>query len=132
MINDLIPDLISRNLDRVKFKPENIYNSLLKETDISSKNVNLITNNTIRFLIVNNLKLVTPPLIREITNVELLKLGLEKERLQNTRIGLPYYDLKTIKESKMSEYKKNEFILEWINREFKDVFMLIKKKEDNK
>ena len=59
----------------------------------SSNNAKKITDNVCRFIIGSNLKLITAPLIREIVNVELLKLGLEKQRLQYTRIGFPYYDL---------------------------------------
>ncbi len=78
------------------FHPGFIYQSLLKETCISKVDAHKITEQVIRFLISANLKLITAPLIREVVNVQLLKNGFEKERLQYTRIGLPFYDLKKI------------------------------------
>ena len=69
---------------------------MLKETSLSKGDARKITEQAIRFLISVNLKLITAPLIREVVNVQLLRNGFEKERLQYTRIGLPFYDLKEI------------------------------------
>ena len=75
-----------------------------------------------------NLKLITVPLIREVGNVHLLKLGFEKARLQYTRIGMPFYDLKKLFE--VEKKKKCRYIavriIKWIISEFKAVGDLIK------
>jgi len=92
-LTEILPKIIGKEFKEKIFNPKNIYDSLLKETSINSDYAKKITDNVCRFLIGSNLQLITPPLIREIVNVELLKLGLEKERLQYTRIGFPYYDL---------------------------------------
>jgi hypothetical protein len=90
-----LPKVITRNGDYI-FHPGFIYQSLLKETDLSKIDAQKITEGVMRFLISASLKLITAPLIREVVNVHLLKNGFEKERLQYTRIGLPVYDLKEI------------------------------------
>ncbi len=87
-----------------------------------------VTEQVTRFLINANLKLITAPLIREVVNVHLLKLGFEKERLQYTRIGLPFHDLQKLFDAE----KKAGFrhvavkIIKWITSEFKTVGELIK------
>lgn len=109
------------------FRPELIYQSLLRETNLSKVNARKITEQVIRFLISANLKLITAPLIREITSVQLLKNGFEKERLQNTRIGLPYYDLKKIFNGKEDCEDVVSKILNWVIEEYHAVDKLIDK-----
>ena len=44
-------------------------------------------------------------------NVQLLKNGLEQERLQYTRIGFPFYDLKELfKKSNKTEFLTTEIL----------------------
>lgn len=110
------------------FVPGFIYRSLLKETELKKVDAKKVTEQVIRFLISANLKLITAPLIREVVNVHLLKLGFEKVRLQYTRIGFPFYDLKILFEAD----KNTKFryvvvkIIKWIILEFKAVGDLIK------
>lgn len=108
------------------FVPGFIYQSLLKETDLSKIDAKKVTEHVVRFLISANLKLITAPLIREVVNVQLLKLGFEKDRLQYTRIGLPFYDLKELSNTVNDEEKRHTKIIEWITSEFKAVDDLIK------
>ena len=108
------------------FVPGFIYQSLLKETDLSKIDAKKVTEHVVRFLISANLKLINAPLIREVVNVQLLKLGFEKDRLQYTRIGLPFYDLKELSKTVKDEEKRHTKIIEWITSEFKAVDDLIK------
>jgi hypothetical protein len=107
------------------FVPGFIYQSLQKETDLSKIDAKKVTEHVVRFLISANLKLITAPLIREVVNVQLLKLGFEKDRLQYTRIGLPFYDLKKLSKTVKDEEKRHTKIIEWITCEFKAVDKLI-------
>ena len=111
-----------------RYKPSAIYNSLLKETEISRQNASKITEQVTRFLITAKLELITAPLIREIVNVHLLKMGLEKCRLQYTRIGMPYYDLEKLFEKRGDGRKILTKILRWVIIEFGAVKKLIKGK----
>lgn len=110
------------------FEPGFIYQSLLKETDLVRTDAKKVTEDVTRFLISANLKLITAPIIREVVNVHLLKLGFEKTRLKYTRIGLPFYDLRKL----FDAIKKKGFwvivvkIIKWIISEFKAVDDLIK------
>ena len=51
------------------FVPAFIYRSLLKETSLSKVDAKKVTYQVVRFLISVDLKLITAPLIREVTNV---------------------------------------------------------------
>ena len=110
------------------FVPGFIYQSLLKETALSKANAKKVTEQVVRFLISANLKLITAPLIREVTHVQLLKLGFEKERLQYTRIGFPYYDLKLLLKTAHDDEQRNGKIVKWIMPEFNAVYELIKER----
>lgn len=91
-INDYFPKVLKEDVE-VLFEPEYIYESLMKETDLDHSNADMITKEVCRFIITTKLQLITAPLLREIICFHLLKHKFEKERLQYTRIGLPYYDL---------------------------------------
>ena len=128
LFTEILPKLIGKDFNKKSFNPKIIYDSLLKETTINSEIAKRITDNVCRFLIVNNLEIITPPLIREVVNIEFLKLGFEKERLQYTRIGFPYYDLlQMTKESNPLDYVKSlkENIFKHILKEFREVRKLI-------
>jgi len=117
--------LVHARYGTIIFHPGFIYQSLLKETSLSKVNAHKITEQVIRFLISANLKLITAPLIREVVNVHLLKNGFEKERLQYTRIGLPFYDLKQIFTNPDKSEDVVSKILNWIIEEYYAVDKLI-------
>ncbi|MDX1797064.1 MAG: hypothetical protein R3255_00305 [Candidatus Lokiarchaeia archaeon] len=131
--SDLLPEF-SNFLPRVHtkngtyiFHPGFIYQSLLKETNISKINAKKITEQVVRFLVSANLNLVTSPLIREIVNVHLLQNGFEQERLQYTRVGLPVYDLNRIFNEQNESKEVVSKIMNWIITEYHDLNKLIKK-----
>ncbi|MFW9998912.1 MAG: hypothetical protein ACFE9Q_11390 [Candidatus Hodarchaeota archaeon] len=109
------------------FHPSFIYCSLLRETTLTKIDAHRITEQTIRFLISAKLKTITAPLIREVVNVHLLKNGFEKERLQYTRIGLPFYDLKKIFTTPEQDEDAISKIINWIIEEYYAVDKLIEK-----
>lgn len=111
------------------FHPGFIYRSLLRETSLSKIDAHKITEQVIRWLISANLKLITAPLIREVVNVQLLKNGFEKERLQYTRIGLPFHDLKRIFINTDEGENVVSKIINWVIDEYYAVDKLIDKKE---
>jgi anaerobic ribonucleoside-triphosphate reductase len=131
--SDLLPEF-SNFLPRVHtkngtylFHPGFIYQSLLKETNISKINAKKITEQVVRFLVSANLNLITSPLIREIVNVHLLQNGFEQERLQYTRVGLPVYDLNRIFNEQNESKEIVSEIMNWIITEYHDLNKLIKK-----
>ena len=108
-----------------------MYNSpwiYIKSIFFSKENASKITEQVTRFLITAKLELITAPLIREIVNVHLLKMGLEKCRLQYTRIGMPYYDLENLFEKEEGGRKILTKILKWVIFEYRAVKKLIKKR----
>jgi len=121
----LYKDKESGLVKKKKFKPIRIYNSLRKETELSEQDAEKITLDVFRFITSSNLKILTAPLIRELVSYSLLKFGFEIARLQNTRIGFPYNDLK----DKISECNNipelKDFIYTWVIEEFNEVKKLI-------
>lgn len=120
---NLIPFVIDKTLEKKRFNPTLIYKSLLKETDISKNDAKDTMKQVVRMLIGADLKIVTSPMIREITNTVLLQKGLEIIRLQYTRIGFPFFDLtEKFKEKRNS----SEEITKHIKIEYENVSNLIR------
>jgi len=121
----LYKDKESGIVKKKKFEPTRIYNSLRKETELSEQDAEKITLDVFRFVTSSNLRILTAPLIRELVSYSLLRFGFEIARLQNTRIGFPYNDLK----DKISECDNvaelKEFIYTWVIEEFNEVKKLI-------
>jgi len=120
---ELFPDVLCKNLITKKFDPKVIKESLRVETDLEDDQAEFITVEVCRFIIQvsGKIKIMTSPMIREIVNVMLLKYGFEKERLQYTRIGLPFYDI--------SKLPFSYNITTHVFKEYHNVENLIKKLE---
>lgn len=70
-----------------------IVDALLRETFIdegTAEEISLEVENNIRR---SGIKMITAPLIREMVNAKLLERGLEVERRQHTRLGVPLFDV---------------------------------------
>jgi len=125
----MLPSVLGSNFKTLKFEPIKIYESLLDETNINTCSCNDVVLETTRYFIRNTkITTITSPMIREVVNSILLEHGLEKERLQYTRIGFPHKDLAKLYE-KGEEYA-NKMIIEHIKEEFENVNKLIEKMEN--
>jgi ribonucleoside-triphosphate reductase len=113
--------IMIENFDRSK-----IVKSLIKETGIDRKiaeEIALEVEETIKRL---KLKFISAPLIREIVNVKLLERGLEKERANYTRLGLPVYDVTQIIEKGVRENANlqhnpetiHKLVADWVMKEY--------------
>ena len=111
--SQFLPLVKTRNGDFL-FVPGFIYQSLLKETSLSKANAKKVTEHVVRFLKGIDLKLITGSIIREVANVQLLKLGFEKEKLEFGQIGISFYDLKELLKNSQSKEYVYEKIIEWI------------------
>jgi anaerobic ribonucleoside-triphosphate reductase len=125
LINLLHDVLDKTTLKFVKYDPFKIERSLLKETCISEENCIKVGKMTTSYFIGKHLKITTAPMIREVVNSMLLQLGLEKERLQYTRIGMSYYDFKELIEKNGNNF--GEKLIERAKTEFYNVGQLIEK-----
>ncbi|MGQ9513952.1 MAG: anaerobic ribonucleoside-triphosphate reductase [Thermoproteota archaeon] len=89
--------------DIVKWDRSKIVEALLRETKISERMAERISIEVERTIIDSKIKFITAPLIREVVNEKLIENGLEEERKQHTRLGLPIYDVE-----QMMVYKNKE------------------------
>jgi ribonucleoside-triphosphate reductase len=79
--------------DVVKWDRKSIVEALLRETTISPELAEKISKEVEETIIKSKIKFITAPLIREVVNGKLIEYGLEEERKQHTRLGLPIYDV---------------------------------------
>ncbi len=86
----------SSDEDLKKWDKKRIYDVLLRETDISELNAMVIANDVDRLIKQIDIRYLTAPLIRELTNTKLMEHGLEDIRKQHTRLGVPIYDAREI------------------------------------
>jgi ribonucleoside-triphosphate reductase len=109
-----------------KFDREKIVKSLVKETGLDrrvAEEIALEVEETIRR---SKIKFISAPLIREIVNVKLLERGLEKERANYTRLGLPVYDVTQIIEKGVRENANlqhnpetiHKLVADWVMKEY--------------
>ena len=127
-MNIQLPD-VSRKDGYEPFDACKIYSSLIRETSLTGDQATFITKKVLGFIYSSNLKFLSGPLIREITNVMLLQFGYEKQRLENTRIGFPRYELKKLLEKEESKVFIHFSIVNHIEKEFEAVKKLIKERE---
>jgi ribonucleoside-triphosphate reductase len=82
--------------DVVKWSRQSIVEALLRETLISTEMAEKVSIEAEKTIIESKIKFITAPLIREVVNEKLILHGLEEERKQHTRLGLPIFDVDQI------------------------------------
>jgi ribonucleoside-triphosphate reductase len=82
--------------DVVKWSRQSIVDALLRETQISPEMAEKISIEAEKTILASKIKFITAPLIREVVNDKLILHGLEEERKQHTRLGLPIFDVDQI------------------------------------
>ncbi|MGY5853786.1 MAG: anaerobic ribonucleoside-triphosphate reductase, partial [Candidatus Thorarchaeota archaeon] len=102
-ISDSIEALTSREkkLPKVRttigtmeaFRAQNIIDSLIIETHLTHADAQLVAIKVMDRIASSGIKFLSGPLIREMCNSILAELGLEKERMMYTRVGVPMHDL---------------------------------------
>ncbi len=102
----------------VEWDREKIYEALRRETSITEDAARIIAKEVEKMVQFLDLREVTAPLIRELTNVKLLEYGLTEIRKQHTRVGLPVYDVKKILLKGSSPKNTAEVLSKRIKREF--------------
>lgn len=81
---------------QLEWNREKLIKALLKETSIDPKLAQIISIEVENSIKSSGIKYLTTPLIREITNAKMGEYGFEKERRNNSRIGIPIYDIGNI------------------------------------
>ncbi len=82
--------------DVVKWNRQNIIKALLRETQITPEMAEKVSTEAEKTILDSKIKFITAPLIREVVNEKLIIHGLEEERKQHTRLGLPIFDVHEI------------------------------------
>jgi len=123
MLERIFPDVLRSDLQVYKFSPDRVKEQLMEETSISETDANKVAIEVCRSIvrISKSVKIITGPMLRELTNSVLLQFGLEIERLQNTRIGVPFFELTKMEK----EGKVNGEITEKIWNEYWNVKLII-------
>jgi hypothetical protein len=75
------------------FAAQHIIDSLMLEAHLFRADAQLVAMKVMDRIVASGIKFLSGPLIREMCNSVLAELGLEKERILYTRVGIPMYDL---------------------------------------
>lgn len=114
----------------VEFDASKVYESLLKETGMSEKDANKITELTVRRIISSGIKFLSGPHIREIVCSVLSEQHHEQERKLYTRIGMPLMDYEAVlKES--SQALNPEKIHHWAANQLAVEYALLRVLDDD-
>lgn len=88
---------VRRSDDNVSLWDKNrIVDALVRETSIPKNIAELIVMEVEEEIIASKVKKLSSTLIRELVNAKLVQYGFEEERRKHTRLGLPFYDVKTL------------------------------------
>lgn len=98
-LSDGHKEFVDRNMPKVmgsdgsvrEFDPSRIKRSIIKETDVSETDADLVTGEVMGSLLTSEMSIVTAPMIREIVCSALYRRN-PKWRFQYTRLGIPFYD----------------------------------------
>ncbi len=82
--------------DYVTWDRQRIIDALIKETGLEPDIAAKIGRDVEDTVLNSNIQLITTSLIREIVNVRLVELGLERARVRHSRLGVPLYDAEKI------------------------------------
>jgi len=80
----------------VRWDRKRIVEALLRETSLPAKFAETISREVEKEIIHGGMRAVTAPLIREMVSCKLLEHGLETERRQYTRLGMPLADVERL------------------------------------
>lgn len=119
-MDDLLPKIL-HNGELIRFEPEELRESIQKETHLIRQKAMEITKEVARWFVKSNIKITTKPMIREMTCAVMVTMGYYEERKCYTRIGISMYEAKAILESKDTIESKKDQIYEHIEYEFKGV-----------
>ncbi len=75
------------------FRAEKIMESLTREAGLTRADAELVAVRVMDRIASSGIKFLSGPLIREMCNSVLAEMGLERERMMYTRVGVPMYDL---------------------------------------
>jgi ribonucleoside-triphosphate reductase len=75
---------------------QRIVDALVREADIDRQVSEQISREVEKQIIISGINVLTTALIRELVNVRLIEMGLEKERRLHGRLGFPLYDVRQL------------------------------------
>lgn len=103
---DLLPKVFRTEGDLTDFNSPIIFESIVKETNLSEDKAKMITELVVRRIISSGIKFLSGPHIREIVCSILSEQHFENERKLYTRIGMPLMDYEEILEKGLVDYPK--------------------------
>ncbi len=75
------------------FNANRIIESLMREAELTRADAELVAIRVMDRIAASGIKFLSGPLIREMCNSVLAEMGMERERILYTRVGVPMYDL---------------------------------------
>ncbi|TKJ24483.1 MAG: anaerobic ribonucleoside-triphosphate reductase [Promethearchaeota archaeon Loki_b31] len=129
-LKNLLPRVSRTEGDVVPFDPLKIKQSIVKETGLSDKVADSITELVVRRIISSGIMFLSGPHIREIVCSILSEQHFEDERKLYTRIGMPLMDYEAILEKGVNENANQdmnpESIHHWAANRISDEYALLR------
>jgi ribonucleoside-triphosphate reductase len=82
--------------ENILWDRQRIVDALIREADIDDPVAEKISKEVEKQIIASGISVLTTALIRELVNVRLIEMGLEKERRLHGRLGFPLYDVRQL------------------------------------
>ena len=82
--------------ENILWDRQRIVDALIREADIDDQVAEKISKEVEKQIIASGISVLTTALIRELVNVRLIEMGLEKERRLHGRLGFPLYDVRQL------------------------------------
>jgi len=80
--------------ENILWDRQRIVDALIREADIDDRVAEKISKEVEKQIVASGISVLTTALIRELVNVRLIEMGLEKERRLHGRLGFPLYDVR--------------------------------------
>jgi anaerobic ribonucleoside-triphosphate reductase len=119
---DLLPRVKTSKNNEETFEPKRVFESLVKETELSEEQANEVAIELTRRVISYKIEVLTSPEIREMVCSILLEKNYDKARFMYTRLGLPFYDFdKLISSSEVDEDMRKNKVFNQIKYEYTEI-----------
>jgi len=82
--------------ENILWDRQRIVDALIREADIDDRVAEKISKEVEKQIVASGISVLTTALIRELVNVRLIEMGLEKERRLHGRLGFPLYDVRQL------------------------------------
>ncbi|TXT63588.1 MAG: hypothetical protein BAJALOKI1v1_700017 [Promethearchaeota archaeon] len=129
---DLLPIVKTSKNTEESFDPKRVFNSLIKETELTEQQANEVAIELTRRVISYKIKVLTSPEIREMVCSILLEKNYDTARFMYTRLGLPFFDFNELVTSSDDESSQKNKVFSQMKYEYTEIKKILQKLKEMK